>query len=75
MWVLSTDCKELAMPFSGLNWDFGVIIYANKVQTEPLHELKTYLIEVPTRSGREVAGSKSSALAQLGLCLTCTKIF
>lgn len=36
------------MLFSGLNWDFGVIIYASKVQTEPLHKLETYLIEVLT---------------------------
>lgn len=38
--VLSNDCEKLALPFSVLSWDLGVIIYANNIQTELLHKWK-----------------------------------
>lgn len=36
----SNDCEKLALLFSGLSWDLGVITYANNIQTELLHKWK-----------------------------------
>lgn len=62
------------MLFSGLNWDFGVIVNADKVQTEPLHQLETYVTEVLTNPVEKLLEVKALLWPTWGCVLTCTKI-